>query len=172
MLFGLAAVGAICIAANLLVAEAIPVPIHNSIGSHVRGATPAVNTMLATGIKLSGTFARLVRAIDDTDVIVYVEIVNSLPTGLDGRLSFSTKAGGFRYLRIQVPANTGKHDLIAVVGHELQHALEIAEHPNVQDSDGVAGLYKLIGLQMHGVDRYDTAAARSIGRRVRAELLE
>jgi hypothetical protein len=170
MLFGLAAVGSLCIAAHLLVADAIPM--HSSIGPHVRGATPAVNAMLAMGIKRSTTFARLARDLDDTDVIVYVEIVNSLPTGLDGRLSFSTTAGGFRYLRIQVPSNTGKHDLIAVVGHELQHALEIAEHPNVQDSEGVASLYKLIGLQAHGVDRYDTAAARSIGRRVRAELLD
>jgi hypothetical protein len=170
MLFGLAAVGSLCIAAHLLVADAIPM--HSSIGPHVRGATPAVNAMLAMGIKRSTTFARLARDLDDTDVIVYVEIVNSLPTGLDGRLSFSAKAGGFRYLRIQVPSNTGKHDLIAVVGHELQHAMEIAEHPNVQDSEGVASLYKLIGLQAHGVDRYDTAAARSIGRRVRAELLD
>ena len=170
MLFGLAAVGSLCIAAHLLVPDAAP--INSSIGRHVRGATPAVNAMIATGIKRSTTFARLARDLDDTDVIVYVEIVNSLPTGLDGRLSFSTMAGGFRYLRIQVPANTGKHDLIAVVGHELQHAMEIAEHPNVQDSEGVASLYKLIGLQAHGVDRYDTTAARSVGRRVRAELLE
>ena len=170
MLFGLAAVGSLCMAAHLLVADAVP--IKPSIGRHVRGATPAVNAMLAMGIKRSTTFARLARDLDDTDVIVYVEIVNSLPTGLDGRLSFSTKAGGLRYLRIQVPANTGKHDLIAVVGHELQHAMEIAEHPNVQDSEGVASLYKLIGLQAHGVDRYDTTAARSVGRRVRAELLE
>jgi len=172
MLFGLAALGSMCIAANLLVAEAVPLPGPASIGPHVRGATPVVNAMLAMGIKRSSTFARLVRDLDQTDIIVYVEIVNSLPTGLDGRLSFSTRAGGFRYLRIQVPSNTGRHDLIAVVGHELQHALEIAEHPNVQDSEGVASLYKLIGLQAHGIDRYDTSAARSIGRRVRAELLE
>ena len=170
MLFALAAVGSICIAANLLVAEAIPIP--GSIGPHVRGATPAVNTMLATGIRRSSTFARLVRDIDETDIIVYVEIVDSLPAGLDGRLTFLTKAGGFRYLRIQVPSNTGKNDLIAVIGHELQHAMEIAEHPNVQDSEGVAGLYKLIGLQLSGQDRYDTSAARSVGRRVRAELME
>jgi hypothetical protein len=170
MLFGLAAVGSLCIATHLLVADAIP--IRSSIGPHVRGATPAVNAMIATGVKRSTTFARLVRDLDDTDVIVYVEIVKSLPAGLDGRLSFSTAAGGFRYLRIQVPANTGKHDLIAVMGHELQHAMEIAEHANVQDSEGVASLYKLIGLQAHGVDRYDTTEARSVGRRVRAELLE
>ena len=170
MLFGLAAVGSMCLAAHLLVAEAIPRP--SSIGSHVRGATPAVNAMLATGIKRSTTFAGLVRALDETDIIVYVETINALPPGLDGRLTFLTKAGGFRYLRVQVASHTGTHDLIAVIGHELQHAMEIAEHPNVQDSEGVAGLYKLIGLQAPGVERYDTTAARSVGRRVRAELLD
>ncbi|MDQ3421382.1 MAG: hypothetical protein M3541_21865 [Acidobacteriota bacterium] len=168
MLFSLAAIGSICFAATLLAAEAIPLP--SSIGPHVRGATPAVNEMLATGIRRSATFARLVRDIDDSDIIVYVEITTQMPPGLDGRLTFLTAAGGYRYLRIQVLPNTGKHDLIAVVGHELQHALEIAANPRVRDSEGVTTLYRLIGLQMPGRDRYDTTAARSMGRRVRAEL--
>lgn len=43
--------------------------------------------------------------------------------------TFGLAQGDFRYLRVQVPANTGKYDVIAVIGHELQHALEIAAHP-------------------------------------------
>lgn len=168
MLFSLA-IGSICLATTLL-AEAMPM--RSSIGPQVRGATPAVNDVLKMGIRRSATFARLVRDVDASDIIVYVETVNDMPPGLDGRLTFLTAAGGFRYLRIQVPTNTGKFDVIAVIGHELQHALEIAAHPNVRDSQGVASLYKLIGLQMSGQDRYDTTAARSMGRRVRAELLD
>ena len=170
MLIGLAAIGSMCIVANLF-ASAAPSS-QSSIGPRVRGATPAVNVMLASGIKRSPTFARLVREIDETDVIVYVEIISTMPPGLDGRLSFLTTAGGNRYLRVQVPTNVAKDDLIAVVGHELQHALEVAAHPNVRDSHGLAMLYRLIGVQGVSSDRYDTAAARNTGRRVRSELLD
>ena len=169
MLFGLAALGSICLAANLLVPGAAPSP--SAVGARVRGATPAINTMLANGVRRSSTFARLVREIDATDVIVYVELISTMPAGLDGRLTFLTHAGGMRYLRIQVPTNTGRDDLIAVIGHELQHALEVAENQNVQSSEDLAVLYRLIGVQGAGADRFDTVAARSIGRRVRAELL-
>jgi hypothetical protein len=170
MLFGLAAIGSLCIAANLFVSAAPPASF--SIGPRVRGATAAVNAVLASGVKRSPTFAGLVREIDETDLIVYVEIINTMPAGLDGRLTFLTRAGGFRYLRVQVPTNVPKDDLIAVVGHELQHALEVAAHPNVHNSQDLAKLYRLIGIQGASTDRYDTAAARSTGRRVRAELLD
>jgi hypothetical protein len=170
MLFGLAAIGSICIAANLLGAAAPPAPV--AVGPRVRGATPAVNAMLAAGVQRSATFARLVKEIEQTDVIVYVEIISTMPPGLDGRLTFLTTAGGFRYLRIQVPTKVPKDDLIAVVGHELQHAVEVASHRNVKSSDDLAMLYRRIGIQALGVDRYDTVEARSIGRRVRAELLD
>lgn len=170
MLFGLAAIGSVCIAATLF-ASATPPPL-SSIGPRVRGATPEVNTMLAGAIRRSSTFARLVRQIDDTDVIVYVELTNTMPPGLDGRLTFLTAAGGVRYLRMQVHTHAGKDDLIAVVGHELQHAVEVATHPSVQSSGDLAVLYRRIGLPGPGIDRYDTVEARTIGRRVRAELLE
>ena len=170
MLFGLAAIGSFCIAANLWSSGLTPPP--SSVGARVRGATPAVNAMLASGVRRSSTFARLVREIGDTDLIVYVEVTNTLPLGLDGRMTFLVRTGGVRYLRVQVPTNLGKDDLIAVVGHELQHALEVAAHPNVQSSQDLATLYRLIGLQSPGVERYDTAEARSIGRRVRAELMD
>ena len=126
----------------------------SSIGPHVRGATPAVNAMLAMGIKRSTTFARLVRDLDDTDVIVYVEIVNSLPTGLDGRLTFPRKQAGSATCGCRCRPTPASTTSSRSSGHELQHAMEIAEHPSVQDSEGVAALYKLIGLQAHGVDRY------------------
>ncbi len=170
MLFGLAAIGSLCIAANLWSSGVTPSP--PAVGSRVRGATPAVNAMLATGARRSSTFARLVKEIDETDLIVYVEIINTLPPGLDGRMMFLISTGGARYLRVQVDANLPKDDLIAVVGHELQHALEVAAHPKVQSSQDLAMLYRLIGMHSPGIDNYDTTEARSIGRRVRAELLD
>lgn len=168
MLLGLAAIGSIFIAANLVFPPG-SAPADRSIGPRVRGVTPAVNALIARGVERSHTFARLVREIDETDVVVYVETRLDLPLGLDGRLTFITAAGGVRYLRVQVPGNVGPEQLIGILGHELQHALEIAAHPAVQDSDGVAGLYRRIGIQSTR-DHYDTTEARIIGRRVRSEM--
>ena len=168
MMLGLAAIGSILIAANLVFPPG-SAPGDTSIGPRVRGVTPAVRALIARGVERSHTFARLVREIDQTDLIVYVETRLDLPIGLEGRLTFLTSAGGARYLRVHVPGHAGPQQLIGVLGHELQHALEIAAHPEVQDSQGVAGLYRRIGIQSTR-DQFDTTEARIIGRRVRSEM--
>lgn len=164
----LSALHVICLAAGLTAATAAPAS--SAIGARVRAATAPVQALLTTGARRSPTFARLLRDLSATDIIVYVEATTHLPLGLNGRLTFLTSAGGIRYLRVQIPEGVGLFEGIATIGHELQHALEIAAAPQVRDSAGVAALYRQIGMQGPGQDRYDTAAARIVGRRVRAEL--
>lgn len=68
---------------------------HASVmGSHVRGATPAIARLVEHGIRRSPTFAALVAALNRSDVIVYIDITPQLPAGIDGRLAFATSAGG------------------------------------------------------------------------------
>jgi hypothetical protein len=168
MLLGFTTLGSLCCGAVLALTPAAPST--PSIGAHVRGVTPAINVLLADGARRSPTLARLMRELEATNVIVYVETTDLLPAGLDGRLTFMTSAGGFRYLRVQVTNRAGLDALLAMTGHELQHAAEVAAHPEVRDSADLEGLYRRIGNQGSVRDRYDTAEARSIGRRVRAEL--
>ena len=73
--------------------------------------------------------ARLVTALHQTDVIVYVEPTFGLPEDMAGRLLFSAVAGNQRYLRIQVRATVQGDQLISLIGHELKHALEVATDP-------------------------------------------
>ncbi|CAN5734150.1 hypothetical protein BH24ACI5_BH24ACI5_26930 [soil metagenome] len=162
------AIGSIGFAAALTLAPATPSP--DFIGPRVRGVTPAVNALLAKGAERSPTFARLIRELNDTDVVVYVEMTADLPPGLDGRLTFMANTVSVRYLHVQVSSTAGLAVLIAITGHELQHALEVAAHPEVKSSDDLAVLYRRIGLRGSVNGRYDTAEARSVGRRVRAEL--
>lgn len=139
-------------------------------GPHVRGASLRMSKLLVHAIERSRTFAALVEAIDASDVIVHVEEVHTLPVGVDGRLSFVHAAGGVRYLRAQVLTGRGAVDTMSVVGHELQHALEVAMHKDVRDDASFAALYVRIGDKPARADRYDTAAAREAGRRVRDEM--
>jgi hypothetical protein len=139
---------------------------------HVRAADKAMAEVITSGLKRSGTFAHLVLALNNTDVIVYIESGRALPTSIVGRLLLAAGPEGIRYLRIQVSGHPGSNDIIALVGHELRHALEVAESPEVRDEAGLVALYERIGHptstgRMH---QYDTLAAQDAGRRVRAEL--
>ncbi len=140
------------------------------LGPHVRGTTPAMNLLIAKGAQRSSTFRKLIEDLNASDVVVYLEAVSDLPSGLDGRLTFMTAAGGVRYLRAQITSGLGIQEMIAVAGHELQHAIEVATHPEVRCPVTLAALYERIGIPGTVKNRFDTDAAQSTGKRVRAEL--
>ena len=137
---------------------------------HVRAADSAMTKVLVQGMRRSGTFAHLVLALNKSDVIVYIESGKPLPTTIVGRLLLAAGPEGSRYLRIQVSGHPGTNDMIALVGHELRHALEVAESPEVRDEAGLIALYQRIGHPSTGQHQYDTAAAQDTGRQVKAEL--
>ena len=158
---------AICIAGAATAAEPNDRP--HIAGPHVRALTPRVAKLLEEAIERSPTFAALVAAIDKSDVIVHVEEVHQIGHGIEGRLSFIYANNDVRYLRAQVRAGRGAVDTMSVVGHELQHALEVALHDNVRDEKAFTALYVRIG-DRPDPHRFDTAAAREVGWRVRREL--
>ena len=136
----------------------------------VRAADPRVTHYLAEGFERSVTFARLLTTLNATDVIVYIERVMTLPHDTLGRLTI-VPAATARYLRIQIRADISTTEAIALIGHEMQHALEVAEAPLVRDSGGLIALYQRIGHSSGGEHVYDTEAAQNTGRQVRRELL-
>jgi hypothetical protein len=137
----------------------------------VRTTNLRVQGLLMEGVGRSSTFAELVTAVNRTDVIVYIEVVPYLPHNIAGRLLLVPLANHQRYLRIQVAANAfTRRDAIALIGHELRHALEIADEPHVRSQDAMIELYERIGRPNVGVHAYDTVAAQDAGRKVRAEL--
>ena len=137
----------------------------------VRTNDARVQMLLTQGIRRSATFVSLVTALSATDVIVYIEPVRSLPSLTSGRLLLiSQPHTAQRYLRIQVLGQMPGNDLISTIGHELQHALEVAAAPEVQDQSGLERLYRQIGQTGAAKQSYDTAAAQATGRRIRMEL--
>lgn len=139
----------------------------------VRTSDARVQMLMLKGVRRSATFASLITALNATDVIVYIEPVRHLPPLLSGRLLLIPQSPrGPRYLRIQVMTHTPGNDLIATIGHELQHALEVAAASDVRDQMGMERLYQQIGHS--GIDKrtYDTEAAQTVGRRIRAELAD
>jgi hypothetical protein len=136
---------------------------------HIRTTHANVRTLLRRGFRESPSFAALVRRLQQSDVYVYVEEVDRLPGALEGRLMMLPRAHEHRYVRIQLAMRGSPEDCIATLGHELQHAVEIAGAQDVFDQEGMTRLYQKIGIR-GGVHLYDTAAAQQMGRTVRREL--
>lgn len=138
---------------------------------HVRTTDGYLQAMLRIGLQRSPTFASLMAQLNDTDVIVYLEPVQALPTTLSGRLLLLPHDTPQRYLRIQVLATLGRMEIISLIGHELRHALEVAQAPDVRDERALVRLYERIGQRSVKGHQYDTTAAQDAGRAVRKELV-
>ena len=146
-------------------------PLLSAPDRRVRSTDKRIMKLLEVGVDRSRTFAQLVAALNRTDVIVYIQPTRELPHTLSGRLLLLPLADRQRYLRIQVRGDLPTPELIAVIGHELRHALEIAEDPGVRDESAMRTLYQRIGRPTPGLmHTYDTEAAQSAGRQVRMEL--
>lgn len=115
-------------------AGAAPIP-------HVRSTTPWIASIVSEAQVQSETFGRLVRAIEATDGIVYIE-PGTCRHGVHACLSLSVHAGGgFRLLRILIDGVGDVRDLMATIGHELRHALEVLENPAVQTTAAAYNFY-------------------------------
>jgi hypothetical protein len=137
----------------------------------VRATEPRIAQLIDQGVRRSYTFAQLVQALHETDVIVYVEPTRNLPRMVDGHLFIVPRSDGQRYLRIQVRPDLHQNETISLIAHELRHAVEVGEAPGVTSETALAALYKRIGRAVPGArGRYDTKAAQETGRQVRREL--
>jgi hypothetical protein len=136
---------------------------------HIRTTDKSILKLMRRGYRGSRTFAELVTRLQRSDVIVYIEEVPRLPAALEGRMMMLPRAHGHRYVRIQIALRGSPEDSIAVLGHELQHAVEVANAADVSDAGALAKLYQRIGIRS-GPQLYDTLAAQDTGRMVRREL--
>jgi hypothetical protein len=137
---------------------------------HVRALDGRVRDLIKIGGIGSRTFAGLIERLAASDLIVYVQTADSLPGGVGGQLSFVTKTATVRYVRIELSPEGSVLEKVALLGHELQHAVEVANAPRVTDSQALAMLYLHIGTARPNGTRYESAAARYAGDRVRDEL--
>jgi hypothetical protein len=137
-------------------------------GARVRGLGSFVRSLIADTAARSATVRDLLARLTGSDVIVYVEMTGTpeIPTA---RTKLVTTAPGVRFLRIGISLTVPFNDLAPLLAHELQHAVEIAEHRDVTDDEGVRRLYDRIGRAL-GRDRFETDAAHDVERAVRAEL--
>ena len=129
---------------------------------------PSIAGIIREAAECSETFRRLVETIDATDGIVYVERGKGR-NGVRAYLALTvTVAGPNRILRIVVDTRTERARLMAAIGHELQHAVEVLSDPAVTNDDAIYSFFDRVGPT--GSERFETPAAVRAGLNVFDEL--
>lgn len=141
---------------------------------HVRTTNPLMLRLIREGEQRSTTFRALIRRLEQSDVIVYLECGGgTAPRG--GRLTFISAAGGLRYVQVHVAQLTYLDQQLAIIGHELRHAVEVADAPEVIDEASLAREYTRIGYVNPRVITgiaFDSDAAVRAGYQVLREITE
>lgn len=141
--------------------------------SGVRSTSFAIRELIDDAMWESPTFRGLVRRIVESDGIVYVE-EGVCRHGVHACLLLDvTPAAGYRILHILVDrqgvlAGRGRLDVIATIGHELSHALEVLGEPGIRTAAAMYLFY--MGKSPTANRTFETDAAIAAGFRVRREL--
>jgi len=111
-----------------------------------------------------------VRELQAPELIVHLATTTSLPASAAGAARFVTRTGGYRYVRIDLDRSLLPHTRAAILGHELQHACEIARS-SAASVEAIRALFLAIGELVRGAnDTYETPAAAHTARLVWREL--
>jgi hypothetical protein len=138
---------------------------------HIR-VEACLQAVMSDGMR-SPTFRALVTRIEQSNLIVYVRCHVFPDQRLAGRLALMGATRERRFLIVELACARTQTALIAALGHELRHAVEIASAPAVVDAVSMQKLYEYIGFSVsteHGSAQYDTENAIDAGWRVRREL--
>jgi hypothetical protein len=134
----------------------------------VRSENPSIANLIRDATGSSTTFRGLIETIGATDGLVYVD-EGACGNSVRACLVLSVKvAGPFRLLRVLVNSR-GKTDcaLMASIGHELQHAIEVLRDPHVTDMHSAYAFFDREGPTGRG--RFETLAAFHVGHHVGLE---
>jgi hypothetical protein len=137
----------------------------------VRPTDVAIAMLLLSGVGRSPTLREQVEALAAGNVVVYLELRPNLGHRI-GSLRWVASGGDIRYLKATIDAAIPGHALLAAVGHELEHAREVADEPSVVDAKSFAARYSRIGFRLNidGKEVWETQRAYDIGARIHREL--
>ncbi|HWF84126.1 MAG TPA: hypothetical protein VG222_04750 [Vicinamibacterales bacterium] len=145
---------------------------------HVRTASPPLRGLIDDGLARSETLRELVDRLNASDVVVYIScgaIRSDSALGFGGWLQFVSHASGVRYARAQLNCGLPHDRQIALLGHELRHAVEVAEAPEIVDVLSFGRYFAGHGFEVSEDMRhrtYETDAAQLAQRFVRRDLLD
>lgn len=141
----------------------------------IRTTDRRLRALLDEGLRISPTLRALVARLTASDVVVYLRCHGPTEPIGGGRLTFVSSAGGLRYVVVRM-TRLSRAQQIAIMAHELQHAVEIADTPAIVDGQSLVREYHRIGYvnaasALPGI-AFDTRAAVHAGEQVLKELMQ
>jgi len=129
---------------------------------------PEIAALLREAAERSVTFRLLVRAIEATDGIVYVEAGTCGHSVRACVPLMLTVAGPHRLLRVVVDLRRARDQVLAAIGHELQHAVEVLREPSIKTTAAMYYRFYDEGRAENG--SFETRAALEAGQKIAHEL--
>ena len=137
--------------------------------ARVRSEHPVIAAAIVEAAEHSPAFRSMIEAVERTDGIVYVR-EGICRRGLRACLAGVHSAPSNRFLYVKVDTRkVAGCELMASVGHELQHAVEVLQNPKVIDNYTLAQFYLHKGPTGDDL-RFETEAATRAGLLVEKEL--
>jgi hypothetical protein len=133
----------------------------------VRPMSEDARALVDDAARRSPTIARLLRIIDRSDAVVYIDL--RFDVRGEGVTTLFAASPYCRFIRVTIAKPVTGYRRIEMLGHELQHAVEIIQAPGVRDSAGMRRLFNKIGWLL-GDLTFESNAAIDTEREVRREL--
>ncbi len=145
------------------------------INRHLRPADRTDAVLVNESLARSATIRDLVAQLDGTDVVTYVSVAPCAEFERDSSIHFVGRSPFQRFMVIKVCDALPVDRQIALVGHELQHALDMAPTAWITDSLRMRQYFSLIGWKDSGPKPgFETTTAlrteRQVGREVAASV--
>jgi hypothetical protein len=145
------------------------------VGTRIMAADPSVRELLREGSVRSETLRALINVIEESRWRVFIQRGPCPARALTScLLHFTGIFEGEPYLRILITV-AGRHrdQVIASLAHEIQHAVEVVQAPEVVDVATLRTMFRRIGVVRVSnslVTVYETRAAEEAGYTVQREL--
>jgi hypothetical protein len=137
---------------------------------HVRPLDPCGATVIVSGFARSATVRAQHARLAASDVVAYVACKWMRAGDPDASLVWVSRAGTLRYVLVRISIDLDPKRRIRMLGHELQHAIEVAEAPWVREEGDLVRLFEQIGRRTQKFATYETAAAQDVERDVALEV--
>ena len=110
---------------------------------HIHVSDGGLKTLMERGTAGSATFRLLVEQLDAAPIQVLVRCDSYMPDGLSSRnLNLVASVGSVRYVRVAIRCSLPFRKQLSMLAHELQHALGIANNPEVVDADSMESSWR------------------------------
>lgn len=124
--------------------------------------------LLTVAQRLSPTIAAMVEQIEASDIILQLDTQLALDVPF-AVTRLITATDEVRYVRVSINPRQSPLRRIELLGHELQHVLEIAAERTVRDQKSMRDYFTRIGHRRSG-DAFETDAAAEVESVIRAEV--